>query len=199
MRDNSSAIDGREEGDSAPCECMLIPCNADDAKMRRRRKVLDCPANVSVVPSECKSLLARHRAPDSAPPRIPEIRDDALSQRRIDVFPIKRRQRVRARFTVRYRNEFDEQPSILRPIRGRTAGNCEAGLTLNLTMTSKTPYAYVIHCSSPQPCPSSASFRAPSSKEPSPARTQQAQSQIHTSRSPSAARPSLSASAKKRR
>jgi hypothetical protein len=36
MGDNSRAIDGCEEGHSAPCEGMLVTRNAEDAKMRRR-------------------------------------------------------------------------------------------------------------------------------------------------------------------
>lgn len=43
MGDNSRAIDGCEEGHSAPCEGMLVTRDADDAKMRRWGEVFDCP------------------------------------------------------------------------------------------------------------------------------------------------------------
>lgn len=116
MRDNSRAIDGCEEGHSAPCECMLVTRDADDAKMRRWGKVFDCPARVRTVRSRKKNPLARHRTRNGAPSRITEIRDDALPQGSIHMFGVKRGLRMRcghSQFIIRYGYEFDEKPSIL--------------------------------------------------------------------------------------
>lgn len=116
MGDNSRAIDGCEEGHSAPCEGMLVTRNANDAKMSHRREVFDCLADVRTVRCRTNGTLARHRTSNGTPSRITKIRDDTLSQGDVDMFGIKRRHCVRCRdgqFITRDRYEFDEKPSIL--------------------------------------------------------------------------------------
>ena len=47
--DDTRAIDGCEEGHSAPCEGVLVTRNANDAQMSRRRKIFDCLGDIRTV------------------------------------------------------------------------------------------------------------------------------------------------------
>lgn len=67
----SEAIERRNESHSSPCYAMVIPCNANDAYARRRRKIFDCKANASLASRTAQRMRSYRNAPVRDPPTAP--------------------------------------------------------------------------------------------------------------------------------